>query len=647
MNKKIYTFFLGTIFIISSNLYGQGNNNCFLNDFEPKTAVIPAAVDVEKPTEKASVKVTLKSDTIGKVSKYVYGNAIVAWAGSHTDPTFVENTKLLAPSLIRFPGGSWADGWFLDKIPSDVPDSVYDGTTYNGDIKKTKKNDFGGHWGKEGGWVTTTDQYYALREKTGVTEGLITVNYAYARYGTSIDPVAKAAQMAADWVRYDAGRTKFWEIGNENGGPWEYGWMIDTALNQDGQPIFISGELYGKHFKVFVDSMKKAANEIGDTIYIGGQVIAATPGSGGQWGIGERAWNEGFFKEVGDTADFYVVHNYFDNSYNVNSSLTSAINGLTTNANYVKSEITKNNGFLKPITLTEYNGSPGNENGTNSYVNGMQAVVLICEMIKNNFGLGARWMLEGMFSGEGNYANHPHAEFYYLYFLQKIYGDLAIATASSSKDILSYATKYSSSGEVAMVIANKGNTDKVLTVSTDSTGVGNKYYIYTFTGGTESEFSPNVYINGNGPNFFQWGPFDQLLDIEAKAYTIDKEIKFVSPAKSIQMIMIEAGTNHIIVDDSIMTGVNSVIPGSFKLNQNYPNPCSSSTFISYQLYMSAFVTMKVFDSQGREVKILVNENQNAGYQSVQFNASNLQSGVYYYSIEAGQYRDVKKLTILK
>jgi hypothetical protein len=646
MNTRIYTLFLGTILLSNSYLSGQ-ENNCFLKDFNPKTVVIPAAVDAVKPTAKASVKISLKNDTIGKVSKYVYGNAIVAWSGAHTDPSFVEGVKLLQPSLIRFPGGSWADGWFLNKVPTDVPDSVYDGTTYNGNIKTTKKTKFGGHTGKEGGWVTTTDQYYALRQKTGVTEGLITVNYGYARYGTSKNPVAQAAHMAADWVRYDKGRTKFWEIGNENGGPWEYGWMIDTALNQDSQPMFITGELYGKHFKVFVDSMKSAAKEIGDTIYIGGQVIAASPGSGGQWGIGESGWNEGFFREVGDLADFYVVHNYFDNSYNVNNSVTGAVTNININANYVKSEVTKNKGFLKPITLTEYNGSPGNDKGTNSYVNGIQAVVLMCEMIRRNFGLGARWNLEGMFGGEGDYANHPHAEFYYLYFLQKIYGDIAISTASTNKDILSYATKYSTSGEVAMVIVNKGSTDCIVTVSTDSIGVGNKYNIYSFIGGTDTDYSQEVYINGNGPDFFQWGPYDELSDIKADGYSVDNEIKFVSPAKSVQMIMVEAGTNHVIVNDSMYTGVNAASQGSFKLSQNYPNPVSSNTTISYELPERVTVFLRIFDFQGREVKSIVNENQSAGYHSLQLKVSNLPGGVYYYSIDAGKYHDTKKLILLK
>ena len=204
------------------------------------------------------LKSHFKGDTIGKISKYVFGNAIAAWAGAHDNPTLVEGIELLAPTLIRFPGGSWSNGYFWNGVPSDVPDSIYDGTTYNSTTKTAKKNKFWGQTGK-GGWQTTTDQYYALREKTNVPEGLITINYGYARYGTSDDPVAKAAHLAADWVRYDDGRTKFWEIGNENGGPWEYGWMIDTTLNKDGQPQIITGELYGKHFKVFVDSMKKAA----------------------------------------------------------------------------------------------------------------------------------------------------------------------------------------------------------------------------------------------------------------------------------------------------------------------------------------------------------------------------------------------------
>lgn len=639
MNIKIYTFFLGTIFIVNSSLYGQSNENCFLYDFEPKTAVIPESVDAEQPTEKISVIVTLEGDTIGKVSKYVFGNAIAAWFGSHEDPELIENTALFAPTLIRFPGGSWSNGYFFNGVPSDVPDSIYDGTTYDG--KTANKLVFSGHDGTEG-WVTSTNQYYALRENTDVNEGLITINYGYARYGTSDDPVAQAAHLAADWVRYDAGRTKFWEIGNENGGPWEYGWMIDTAINKDGQPQIVTGELYGKHFKVFVDSMKNAAQHIGDTIYIGGQIVVYGETS---WNFVDRDWNEGFFREVGDSADFYVIHCYFDNSTNIKNVLNSPTN-LTDFMDFLKQDFIDKEAYPKPIAVTEYNMSPGGEERAVSYINGMEAVVCMSELIKNNYGLGARWLLEALFESYVSNSNSPHAEFYYLAYLPNFYGDHAISTSSSSSNIYSYASKYSS-GETGMVIINIATDDEVITISTDSVGVGEKYYIYSFTGGTEDDYSPDVYINGEGPSSYHWGPYDQLFDIKADAYTIDGEIKFTSPGRSVQMIMIEKGTNHIIVNDSILSGVNSVMTNSFKLYQNYPNPVNSTTLISYQLQESAFVTLKVFDFQGREIITLVNKYQNAGNHSMQFNASGLQSGMYFYGIEAGQYHDIKKLIILK
>jgi len=647
MNRIIYVIFLGATFLINFSLYGQSTENCFLNDFELKTAEIPQAANAVKPIKPASDTVTIQGDTLGKISKYVFGNAIAAWAGAHDNPLLVEGIGLLAPTLIRFPGGSWADGWFLNKIPSDVPDSIYDGTTYDG--KTAKKGIFGGHTGKEGGWVTTTDQYYTLRENTNVTEGLITINYAYARYGTSNDPVAQAAHLAADWVRYDGGRTKFWEIGNENGGPWEYGWMIDTTINKDGQPQFISGALYGKHFKVFVDSMKSAAEENGVPIYIGGQVIAAPPNSGGEWRIIEDNWNAGFFKEVGDSADFYVVHNYFSNSANVKEVLNSGQTGPKANMDYVKMDILKKNGYLKPVALTEYNMNGGSTERSISYINGMQAVVLICELIKNNFGLGARWLLISgettMFYGgsDANYLNHPHAEFYYLRYLQKFYGDHAISAASSNADILCYASKYSS-GEIGVVIVNEGTAEQVIDIDTKSIGIGNKYYIYSFTGGTDNgDFSQNVYINGHGPGTNQWGPYDELSDIPADSYPIEHEIKFTSPARSVQMIMIEGGSNSLSVNDK----ANSEKIYSYKLYQNYPNPFNPSTLIRYQLPASAFVVLKVFDVLGREIETLINEHQNAGNHSVQFNASSLPSGIYFYRLEAGINHETKKLLLLK
>jgi hypothetical protein len=90
----------------------------------------------------------------------------------------------------------------------------------------------------------------------------------------------------------------------------------------------------------------------------------------------------------------------------------------------------------------------------------------------------------------------------------------------------------------------------------------------------------------------------------------------------------------------------------YELKQNYPNPFNPSTIISYSLAKSGPVTVKVFDVLGREVATLVNgETQAAGSHQVAFSTSSLargaSSGVYFYRIESGSFRDVKKMMLVK
>ncbi|MBN1950011.1 MAG: T9SS type A sorting domain-containing protein [Bacteroidales bacterium] len=646
MKIKAIALIMGTMLLLGPDLNAQEEVNCFLDDFETKTAVIPEAVQMDIPEGHPTVIVSLTGDTIGKVSKYVFGNAIAAWAGAHNDPALVEGVELLAPSLIRFPGGSWSNGYFWNGIPSDVPDSIYDGTSYNAETQTANKSQFWGQTGA-GGWQTSPEQYYALRTNSNVNEGLITVNYGYARYGTSADPVGKAAHLAAEWVRSDNGRTKYWEIGNENGGPWEYGWMIDTALNQDGQPTIITGELYGKHFKVFADSMRNAAAETGATIYIGGQIVINGETS---WNFVDRTWNEGFFREVGDYADFYVVHNYFDNT-SITSILNRAQSALKENMDFIKQDFIDKGASPKPIALTEYNMSPGNDEAAVSYINGMQAVILIGELIKNNFGLAARWLVISgettMFFGgsDENYLNHPHADFYYLAYLQKIIGDHAITTSVSNSQIACYTTRYAS-GETALILVNKGSEEQVITVDTKAVGVGNKFYSYSFTGGNDDDFSKAVFINGAGPDTYHWGPYSNLFSIKANAYPIEDEIKFISPGRSVQMILIESGSTQISVDESILGLAGASTSEGFRLDQAYPNPAQTTTTINYHLKESSFVSLKLFNIQGMETQSIIHGYKNAGPHCVELDTSNLQSGVYWYLMDTGCYRNCKKLIVL-
>ena len=95
-------------------------------------------------------------------------------------------------------------------------------------------------------------------------------------------------------------------------------------------------------------------------------------------------------------------------------------------------------------------------------------------------------------------------------------------------------------------------------------------------------------------------------------------------------------------------GNSSEVPKSFALYQNYPNPFNPSTKIEYALPKNAFVTLKVYDVLGREVAdIIKGENKIAGFYELNFDASNLPSGIYFYKLTAGDYNEVMKMVLLK
>lgn len=91
----------------------------------------------------------------------------------------------------------------------------------------------------------------------------------------------------------------------------------------------------------------------------------------------------------------------------------------------------------------------------------------------------------------------------------------------------------------------------------------------------------------------------------------------------------------------------NITPRSFKLSQNYPNPFNPSTVITYTIPNESSVSLKIYNMIGQEVKTLVEENKAPGTYNVNFNASNLSSGVYFYSLRAGNYYQVKKMMLLK
>jgi len=99
-----------------------------------------------------------------------------------------------------------------------------------------------------------------------------------------------------------------------------------------------------------------------------------------------------------------------------------------------------------------------------------------------------------------------------------------------------------------------------------------------------------------------------------------------------------------------VTGIEDepyAIPSEFSLSQNYPNPFNPSTTINFTLLATANVTLKVYDVLGEEIDVLVSEAKPAGMYSVEFNATDLPSGIYFYRINAGAYTVTKKMVLLR
>ncbi len=96
-----------------------------------------------------------------------------------------------------------------------------------------------------------------------------------------------------------------------------------------------------------------------------------------------------------------------------------------------------------------------------------------------------------------------------------------------------------------------------------------------------------------------------------------------------------------------VTQVSEEIPREFSLEQNYPNPFNPITNVKIQMSKAGFVSLKVLDITGKEVAVLVNREMNAGVYSIDFDAGNLGSGIYFYRMDSGEFSETKKMTLIK
>jgi len=96
-----------------------------------------------------------------------------------------------------------------------------------------------------------------------------------------------------------------------------------------------------------------------------------------------------------------------------------------------------------------------------------------------------------------------------------------------------------------------------------------------------------------------------------------------------------------------ITPIGNIIPDGYTLSQNYPNPFNPATNIEFSIPKASFVKLTVYDVSGRELETLVNQNMSAGIYKAEWDASKFSSGIYFYTINSADFRETKKMILIK
>ncbi len=474
--QKDNNFIIGEKFIKNRSPM-HGDPGFFLDDWKekknPKIKISDQIINInDSPTVYGEIDF---SDTLTKISKYVYGNNLGHWTNRKflNNDKFILNFKDAGFNVVRFPGGNASNDYFWDaenigQCPEGTPNIIY-----KSDFKKTTSPKLG----NQGTFRTRPEDYYNFLMRSKST-GSICVNYSYALYSEIEDEnerVNKAAEYAASWV-YDANikrnlNIKFWEIGNENWGKWQAGYNVkDRGI--------IDPKKYGEHCRIFIKKMKA----VDPTIKIG--VVGYQKPKTRD--LVQKRWNELVIPEVIDVADFYILHDYYA-KYGAILQPKEMLAAIDTTYSHIKvvnqiieKYTDKEKGFL-PIALTEFNTRSNasiskNDGATNvSHCSGIFFAHAIGEIIRQGIGMSMVWDIEngykdghdhGMFASSkenGLEWLSPHPSYYHFYFYNKIFGDSYYESLSTSSNIRIHSSTFST-GEAGLVVVNISDKEEIVEI---------------------------------------------------------------------------------------------------------------------------------------------------------------------------------------
>lgn len=161
---------------------------------------------------------------------------------------------------------------------------------------------------------------------------------------------------------------------------------------------------------------------------------------------------------------------------------------------------------------------------------------------------------------------------------------------------------------------------------------------------TSLGFNRTVMTNSGGQN---WSGFIPKQSYGKTVYYFIKTRTTNGKYFSKPMTAPRGNWKFSVINPTGISNNNNNVPDKFELFQNYPNPFNPKTIINYQLSMYNYVSLKVYDMLGKEIAILVSEQLKPGSYEIEFDGSNLPSGVYFYRIIAGDFIDSKKMILIK
>lgn len=475
-----------------------------------------------------AVAVTLNaSKVLREVSPRHFGNNTSWWAGKSwtLDPDRINKARQANFKFWRWPGGSSSDEY------------LWDGN--------------GAKWGNglEGkdsihmneSWAASTDDFLELlRQVKG--EGIITLNYGIARYGS----LEKAVELATSWVQDlnvdKKANIELFEIGNEAFGSWE------TGHHVPGKPE-LTGAMYGKDAAVIC----KAIKAVDPKLKCG--ATAVVHDNGEEW-TGYKWWMRDLLPEIEGSVDFLIVHEYFSWPFEGERFISPSNAAIFANVRKVKegaeSIAAMTRKYTKrtepfPLALTEFNIINGGVPQTLQLINGLFTAEVLGEALLSGYMATNIWDWRNGYDpkhGGGDHAllaskdptvpdDTPRPAYYAYAVFARAFGDQLVESTSSDARVKVYASRFKENSNLGLVLVNE--TEQPVRITVSGADGKTKLLGWVLTG--ESLNSTRVTFNGVAGPEGGGGPFpiDSLLPYRQD---LSGPVELTLPAASLSGVLL-------------------------------------------------------------------------------------------------------------